>query len=134
MQIFLSYKQSDLEKNILNNELNYIKNIIENTWNSIYIYYFEEQESNNSKTILDIIKKEIHKSDLVIWLVNYNKKSEWELLELWIAEALNKKILLLVKNEVKENYSLIYWLNCDILYYNDNSEIDILLTNYLKWK
>lgn len=134
MQIFLSYKQSGLEKNILNNELNYIKNIIENTWNSIYIYYFEEQESNNSKTILDIIKKEIHKSDLVIWLVNYNEKSEWELLELWIAEALNKKILLLVKNEVKENYSLIYWLNCDILYYNDNSEIDILLTNYLKWK
>ncbi|MDD2870726.1 MAG: hypothetical protein PHS49_01950 [Candidatus Gracilibacteria bacterium] len=134
MQIFLSYKQSDLEKNILNNELNYIKNIIENTGNSIYIYYFEEQESNNSKTILDIIKKEIHKSDLVIGLVNYNKKSEGELLELGIAEALNKKILLLVKNEVKENYSLIYGLNCDILYYNDNSEIDILLTNYLKGK
>lgn len=134
MQIFLSYKQTGLDKEYLKNELVFIKNIIKNTWNSIYIYFFDELKNETPKLLIEKFKQEIKKSDLVIWLVNYTEKSEWELLELWIAEAMNKSILLLVNNKVKSNYSLIYWLNTDILYYDDISEIEKLLVNYLKWK
>jgi len=64
----------------------------------------------------------------------HSKKSEWELLELWIAEWLNKKLLLLVNNNFKNDYYLIYWLNTEVIYYKNITEIDKLLTNYLIWK
>jgi hypothetical protein len=80
------------------------------------------------------LKQEINKSDLVIWFINYAEKSEWELLELWLAKWMQKKIVLVVNKKVTVNYSLIYWLTKDILYYDNISELEELLTNYLKWK
>jgi len=134
MKIFLSYKQTWIYKQELTKDLNYIKNIIENTWNDVYIYYLDKKEVKKPKNIINKVKQEIEKSDLVIWFINYSKKSEWELLELWIAEWLDKKILLLINNEYKNDYYLIYWLNTEVLYYENIEEINGLLTNYLKWK
>lgn len=134
MQIFLSYKQTGLDKKNLKKELSSIKKIIENTNNEVYIYLFEELIDENPIKLVKLFKQKIKKSNLVIWLINNIEKSEWELLELWLAEALNKKILLLVNNNIKPYYSLIYWLNADIIYYDDISDLEILLINYLKWK
>lgn len=134
MNIFLSYKQTGLDKAVLKKELESIKKIIENTNNNVYIYFFEELIDESPNNLMKLFKEKIKESDLVIWLVNYTEKSEWELIELWLAKALDKRILLLVDNNVKSNYSLIYWLTTDIIYYDDISELKILLTKYLKWK
>ncbi|MDP2090518.1 MAG: hypothetical protein Q8K30_02870 [Candidatus Gracilibacteria bacterium] len=134
MQIFLSYKQTGLDKKNLKKELSSIKKIIENTNNEVYIYLFEELIDENPIKLVKLFKQKIKKSNLVIGLINNIEKSEGELLELGLAEALNKKILLLVNNNIKPYYSLIYGLNADIIYYDDISDLEILLINYLKGK
>lgn len=134
MKIFLSYKHTGINKKILKKELEFIKEIIEKTNNEVYIYYFDEIIDETPHKLLETFKNEIKKSDLVIWYINYEQKSEWELIELWIAEWFNKDILLLVNNKISSNFSLIYWLKTDIIYYDNINELEDLLTNYLIWK
>jgi hypothetical protein len=66
MHTFLSYKQTGLDKEILKKELIIIKNIIEKTFNSIYIYLFDELENKTPELLINKLKQEINKSDLVI--------------------------------------------------------------------
>jgi hypothetical protein len=134
MKIFLSYKQTWLKINKLKLELDFIKDVVSQCWHEIYIHLFEKNKNSSSKYILNKVKLEIEKSDLVLWFVNNSEKSEWELLELWIAEWMNKKILLLVNEKYREKFFLIYWLNTSILYYREVKEINNLLTNFLSWK
>lgn len=134
MKIFLSYKQTDIQENILKTELKLLKSIIEKFKNNVFVYYLENSWKIQANEIINTVKDEINKTDLVIWFINYSKKSEWQLLELWIAKWLNKKILLLVNKKVKSNYFLIYWLNSKILYYENINEIEKILSNYFLWK
>jgi|SaaInlV_110m_DNA_1040235.scaffolds.fasta_scaffold05000_2 hypothetical protein len=134
MKIFLSYKQTWLKINKLKLELDFIKDVVSQCWHEIYIHLFEKNKNSSSKYILNKVKLEIEKSDLILWFVNNSEKSEWELLELWIAEWMNKKILLLVNEKYREKFFLIYWLNTSILYYREVKEINNLLTNFLSWK
>ena len=61
MHTFLSYKQTGLDKESLENELDYIKNIVENTWNSIYIYFFDELKNEKPNILIEKFKQEIKK-------------------------------------------------------------------------
>ena len=134
MKIFLSYKQTGVSETELKKELSNIKEIIENTWNKTYVYLFDKERENNFKFIIKRVKEKIIKSDLVLWFINHSKKSEWQLIELWIAEWLNKKILFIINERFRDDYFLIYWLKSDVLYYKKIEEVDQLLTNYIESK
>ena len=134
MKIFLSYKQTGVSETELKKELSNIKQIIENTWNKTYVYLFDKERENNFKFIIKKVKEKIIKSDLVLWFINHSKKSEWQLIELWIAEWLNKKILFIINERFRDDYFLIYWLKSNVLYYKKIEEVDQLLTNYIELK
>ena len=134
MKIFVSYKQTGVSETELKKELVSLKKIIENTWKKSYIYLFDKQKENNFKFIVKKVKEKIIKSDLVLCLINHSKKSEWQLIELWIAEWLEKKILFIINERFRDDYFLIYGLHSNVLYYKKIEEVDWLLTNYLEWK
>ncbi len=110
MKIYLSYKQSWIKKEKLEKELKLIKDKAEKLWYSIFIYYFDEDSSLPAWKLTKKFLENITKSDLVLAYVNYKEKSEWQLLELWMAYSLNKKIKVLVNKNVKDNYFLLYGL------------------------
>lgn len=134
MKIFLSYKQTWVDSDILSFELWLIREFLNELWHEVYIYFLDEEEEDTPTDIILKVKHQIKKADLVIWYINYPEKSEWELIELWIAEALNKKILLLINEKCRENYTLIHWLGSESLYYNHINDLDILFSQYFTWK
>lgn len=134
MNIFISYKQSWIEKQELDTNLWKIREILDNQNNNNYIYYFDDDSNQSAKYILNIARKQIQKSDLIIWFINHKEKSEWQMLELWIADWNWKKIVLLINNKFKNDYFLSFWLNCDIIYFDNIDNIENLINNYLKWK
>lgn len=134
MKIFLSYKQTGVSETELKKELLSIKKTIEKTWNKTYVYLFDKERENNFKFIIKRVKEKIIKSDLVLCFINHSKKSEWQLIELWMAEWLEKKMLFIINERFRDDYFLIYWLKSNVLYYKKVEEVDWLLTNYLEWK
>ena len=110
MKIYLSYKQTWIEENELIKDLNFFKSKVEKTWNNIFIYYLEEPSKLEADVLNSKFLEEIKKSDLILAYINYPEKSEWQLLELGMAYALNKKIIVLVNEKVEKNYYLSYWL------------------------
>ena len=110
MQIYLSYKQTWIEKSRLLDELLFFKSNIEKTWNNIFIYYLQENNELPPKELDMKFLEKIKESDLVLAYINYSEKSEWQLLELGMAYALNKKILILINEKIEKNYYLTYGL------------------------
>lgn len=134
MKIFISYKQSWVNKQELKNNLSIIRDTLNELKCENFIYYFDEDSSLEAREINKIALENIKESDLIIAFINHTEKSEGQLLELWMSFALNKEILIIINNEFKNDFYLTYWLNWKILYFNNISEIKILITNYLKWK
>ncbi len=129
MNIYLSYKQSWIETKQLEEELIKIKNKIEATNNKVFIYYFEEDSSLSADKLNKKFLENIKKADLVLAYVNYENKSEWQLLELGMAYALWKKIKILLNSKVKDNYYLIYWLG-EVIEFDDLWSLDF---NTILW-
>ena len=78
----------------------------------------------NKKILLDKINLTISNSDLIVFLLDSDEKSEWQLLELWISYNLWKKILLLVKDNIKDKYYLSYVTTRDIVYFDNLEDLD----------
>lgn len=102
MQIFVSYKQSWINKKNLINDLKLISkfleiNNIKNFINYRDIRNYWKKEIDDLKFLLENINKEIKKSDLILVFTKYKSVSEWMLIEIWMAKSLNKKIILLIK-------------------------------------
>ena len=108
--IYLSYKQSWIDTNQLEKELNFIKNKLEATWKKVFIYYFEEDSTLPPNQLLKKFYENIKKANLVLAYINYPEKSEWQLLELGMAYALWKPIKILINKTVNDNYYLVYGL------------------------
>ena len=110
MNIYLSYKQTWIKKDVLESELKYIKEQLEKKWHNVFIYYFEEDSSLSADKLNKAFLEHIKKSDLVLAYINYEQKSEGQLLELGMAYALWKEIKVFINKTVKENYFLVYGL------------------------
>ena len=121
--IYLSYKQSWIPTEILEKELNYIKNQINKLWEKIFIYYFDSNSNLPPKQLLKNFLLNIKKSNIVLAYINYPNKSEWQLLELGMAYCLWKKIKILINKEVKENYYLVYGL-WEVIEFKNLEEVD----------
>ena len=124
-KIFVSYKQWWLEESELDNNLGFLRWELNNLNCENFIYYFDEKFKNiSAEEINQNAFNEIKKSDIVLWFINHKEKSEGQLLELWMAYTMWKKIILLVNEKVKENYFLSFWLKSDIIYFYELKEID----------
>ena len=121
--IYLSYKQSWIPTEILEKELNYIKNQINKLWEKIFIYYFDSNSNLPPKQLLKNFLLNIKKSNIVLAYINHPNKSEWQLLELGMAYCLWKKIKILINKEVKENYYLVYGL-WEVIEFKNLEEVD----------
>ena len=124
MEIFISYKQTWIDKEELNNNLWEIRYNLNDLWFKNNIYYLDEKRNNTAEKVLNTVKNNIIKSGVFIAFINHPEKSEWQLLELGIAEWLWKKIILLVNNKVKDKYFLTYWLNSKLIYFNSLEDIN----------
>jgi hypothetical protein len=118
-KIYISYKQTWVSDKELQKNLWFLKKQIESLWNETFIYYFDW---DNKLPVWEFVYKfyeEIKKSDIFFCFINHKEKSEWQLLELWMAYTLGKKIILLINEEVKDNYFLSYWTADHIFYFKN---------------
>ncbi len=130
MNIFVSYKQTWVSDQELTEKLWKVREVLSWLWHNNFIYFFDTDFKNQtSEEIISDAKNEIVKSDLVLAFVDDTWRSEWILLELWIAFWLNKKILFLVNNKQKEEYFLSYWIAHNTLFFDDFSEIEWFIRN-----
>ena len=127
-KIFLSYKQWGLKKSELDKNLGFLREELEKLNYQNFIYYFDNEFENVSPEIINKNAfSEIEKADIILWFINHKEKSEGQLLELGMAYAKWKKIILLVNNKIKDNYFLSFWLKAKIIYFDDLEKIDFNL-------
>jgi len=127
-KIFLSYKQWGLEKSELDKNLGFLREELEKLNYQNFIYYFDNEFENVSPEIINKNAfSEIEKADIILWFINHKEKSEGQLLELGMAYAKWKKIILLVNNKIKDNYFLSFWLKAKIIYFDDLEKINFNL-------
>ena len=125
MKIFISYKQTGVDKKILDEKLSLLKDKLSIFCQSSYCLWLDDKPNFYEKNILlDKIKHKIKDSDLIVFLVDSNNKSEGQLMELGMAYALWKKIILLVNREVKDNYYLAYWTTNKIFEFDNLQNLD----------
>lgn len=136
MKITISYKQTWVPKEELDEKLGKIKQVIEDIGHTSFVYHLDTSyENQTAKEIISKAKKEIETSDIVVAFINYPWKSEGMMQELWIAYGLNKKILVLVNKKVEDEYFLTYWLSTNTVFFDDFNEIEKLLKyNLPVWK
>ena len=137
MRIFLSYKQSWINQIKLSNNLKYIRDILDNLWYDNFIYFFDKKrQDETSESIVDNIKKEIQKSDIVLCLIMHSQKSEWQLLEIWFTEWIGKRLIILIDKNIKKDYFLSCSIpkNNDLIVFSDIKEIEnILKSKEILW-
>lgn len=133
MKIFISYKQSGLSDSELCDDLSIFKDILENQWHEVFIYYFDADYINRTpKDIIYTARDEINKSDMVIWFVNHHWKSEWMLEELGIAFWLNKNIKFIVNTNFEEEYFLSYGISSETFLFSNKVELEKIISNIVK--
>lgn len=135
MKIFISYKQSWVSDIELKDKLSQLRVFLEKLGHENYIFYFDNDLIEKTpQDIIRIAKNEIEKADVVIAFMNYSWKSEWMLLELWIAHGLNKKIMFLLNQELDDEYYLTYWISNNTVLFNNFTDIESILKNELPHK
>jgi len=128
MKITISYKQTWVPTQELNEKLWKIKEIIENMWHTTFTYFLDTSfKSQTPKEIIYKAKSEIETSDIIVAFINYPWKSEGMMQELWIAYWLNKQILVLINKKLEDEYYLTYWISNNTVFFNDFNEIEKLL-------
>ncbi len=119
MKIYVSYKQSWVPEKELEKSLTFLREEIEKLWNKTFIYFLDADSEKPATELVEIFKSEIEKSDLFFCFINHKKPSEWQLMELAMAYAMNKKIILYVNDEVKDSYFLTYWVASHTFYFKN---------------
>jgi hypothetical protein len=115
----VSYKQSGVSEKELEKNLTFLRKEIEKLWNQTFIYFLDADSEKPADELVKIFKAEIQKSDLFFCFINHKKPSEWQLLELWMAYAMNKQVILYINEDVKDNYYLTYWMANHIFYFKN---------------
>jgi hypothetical protein len=111
-------------------ELKKIKQVLENNWHQVFVWILDRPDRNQltASQIMKITKDKIKESDLILCYIKYPEKSEWMLLELGIWYAFNKKIKILVKEDLKDKRWWIYWLTKDIIFWKTDKEFFEILS------
>lgn len=128
MKIFVSYQETGIDKKVLKNNLDYIRDIISSIWHTSFIYYLDVSSENETrKEIVSKIKNEISTSDILITFINHSLVSEWMMQEVWIAYWLWKKVVSFIKKDLKDEYNLTYWSSTNTVFFDDVKELKELI-------
>lgn len=120
MYIFVSYKQSWINEEILTYQLSKIKAVLNTKWKNSYIFFLDTNFKNMTpKQIIQEGLNKIKKSEEVLCFIDKQEKSEGMLIELWIAKSLWKRISIYIKEEYLEYFWSIKWLTNNIIVYKD---------------
>jgi len=122
--VFISYKQTWISKEELNSTLWFLRENIENKWYKTFIQFLDWKAGQWATYLNEFFLNNIKKSDIFLSFINFTDKSEWQIMELGMAYALWKRIILIINNKVKDNYFLIYWTSKEIYYFNDLKNLD----------
>ncbi len=132
MKTYLAYKQTWVTNSELQEKLWKIRETLNDIWIKNFIYFFDcDFENSSNKQIIQKARDEIKNSDLIIAFIDHHGKSEWMLQELWIAFWLEKNILSIVNNSVKDEYFLTYGLSNKTIFFDDFREVPDILKNNL---
>ncbi|OGE84931.1 MAG: hypothetical protein A3J48_00370 [Candidatus Doudnabacteria bacterium RIFCSPHIGHO2_02_FULL_46_11] len=105
MKIFIAYRFTGVEFAELQNTVGVLCKKLTEAGHSVFSTLDrEDYYKQNKSTTGDIIKEafsEIEKADIFVALVNSVEKSEGQLIEIGFVKALDKKFILLIKNELR---------------------------------
>ena len=105
MKIYITYKFSGEEPDSIKNKLLQIDEILKNKGYETFIYFRDIQnwhtDNADAKQIMSNAFSEMKKSDAVLCFVDNQHHSEGMLLEAGYAKALNKKLIVAVKQGAK---------------------------------
>ena len=108
MKVFISYRFTGEDPKELNDILGKIRGVLIESGHQVFCsFWSEELFRNNSftnKQILEYTLEELKKSDTVLVLIKSSEKSEGMLIEVGYALASQKKIILVIKNDVKTTF------------------------------
>jgi len=144
-KVFISYKQTWISESELEKNLWFLRKKIEKLNSNFLslrlkgkmserqkgilnyktlIYYFDDNSDLSAEVLDKKFLENIKIADIFISFLNYKEKSEGQLMELGMAYALWKRIILLVNNKVKDNYYLAYWTTKEIYYFDSLQDLD----------
>lgn len=127
MKIFLSYKQTGIEKDSLKKELQFFRDFFQKKNIKNFIYYFDDDSTQSAKYILKECEKNIDTSDTVIAYVISSDKSEGQLLELWYAKAKNKNIIIFMQKKCVPDFFFTKSITEKIYFFDRQEEISEIL-------
>ena len=107
MKFFIAQRVTGEDKDELTEESKRIASILEASKHEVYCTMFvdiKEFEKQTKKAMMEHAFKEIGNSDALLVIVRTEEKSEGMLMEVGYALGKKKKIVLLIKNEVKNTY------------------------------
>ena len=123
-KVFISYKQSGISDTELKETLWFLRENIDKLWFESLIYCFDDNSDLEASILNKKFLNNIKSSDIFLSFLNYENKSEWQLLELWMAYSLWKKIILLVNKNIKDKYYLAYWTTNTIIYFDNLEDLN----------
>lgn len=108
MRVFVSYKETNVDPQEIEKRIWEIRAVLDYLGYSSFIFWYDaKNQAIGGEQVLQTMIDEIKKADLILSFINYPERSEWELLELGMAYAMNKKIVTFMNQEVESWYRLI---------------------------
>ncbi len=128
MKIYLSYKQTGVELQILEKELNFFKKFFTSRGDEVFIRYLDEDwQFLSPSEILSKTKDKIDQTDIVLTYIGHSGYSEGMLLELGMAYALGKEVVILIRKDLVNQYWAIKGLSRQIYKFEKFQDIEQLL-------
>lgn len=108
MKIFVSYRFTGENPDILKEEMTSIRETLEKNGNQVSCSFWTEkvfrEEKYSNKQILEHALKELEGADIMFVYIKSDQKSEGMLLEIGYALHLKKKIILAIKKDTKTTF------------------------------
>jgi len=131
IKIYVSYKQTGVNDNVLKKELKLIKKNLNFLGIDNFIWYLDEnRQKYSTKQVLEITKINIIESNAILCFINHGWISEWMFYELWVADYLQKDIIVFINEKLKDKFWSIYWLTEDIIFFHDLVDFEKKFINF----
>ncbi len=134
MNIYLAYKFTDTNKDLLRETLENISRNLESLGHTTFCFFRDIQEWGNVITsraeIMPIAMENLDKCDILLMLVSSDEKSTGMGIEAGYAKARNKKILLIKKSFVEVAY--LESISDNVIVYEEELPSVQVLENLLK--
>lgn len=134
MKIYLVYKFSGVDKEILRKKIEVVSDSLEKLGHKTFAFFRDMNKwgeiSMPIKETFENAFSEIKKSDAVFVIIDDNDKKEGMLLEIGFAKAMGKKIYLAIRNDV-ERFFALRAIADDIIEFDDIDDLEGLISKLI---